>query len=408
MAPGPLSAVLVDTAPVNLVDLGILVLLAIALIAGWNSGFFPQLLGLSGAALGGVAIVLALPLAQGVMDKVEPALRALGVLTALLVAVAIGEGLGSGLGLAVKQRIGGGVVGKADKLGGSLIGFGQGILVVWLVGGAIAAGPIPQFAATAQRSVVVRTISGVLPPPTAFVDQLGRWLDATSLPDLFIGLEPFPAAPVDAPSNADANRIAHAAEASTVEVRAAACGQISSGTGFVVRTDGYIVTNAHVVAGSRAVVVGFDGGPPIAAEVVLFDPKLDVALLHVPGLSAPALAFATVSPARGSVGAALGHPGGAALVVIPAAVSNTYEADGRDIYGTGRVTRRIVELRAAIKRGDSGGPLILRDGTVGGIVYAEALTDSSVGYALGPVDVALRVQPAFGATAVVSTGACIR
>jgi S1-C subfamily serine protease len=393
---------------VNLLDVGIFVLLAIAIVAGWNSGFFPQLLGLAGAALGGIAIVLALPLAQDWMDKLDPALRAVGVLTALLVAVAVGEGLGSGLGIAVKQRIGGGIVGDTDKVGGALIGLAQGILIVWLVGGAIAAGPIPRFAASAQRSFVVRTISSILPPPTAFVDQLGRWLDATSLPDLFIGLEPFPAAPVDTPTNADANRIALAAEASTVQVRAAACGQISSGTGFVVRRDGYIVTNAHVVAGSRTVIVGFDGGSQVAAEVVLFDPRLDVALLHAPGLIAPALVFATSSPARGTVGAALGHPGGAALLVIPAAVSNTYEADGRDIYGTGRVTRRIVELRAAIKRGDSGGPLILRDGTVGGIVYAEALTDPTVGYALGPVDVALRVKPAFGATAIVSTGSCIR
>jgi S1-C subfamily serine protease len=393
---------------VNLVDLGILVLLAIAIVAGWNSGFFPQLLGLAGAVLGGLAVVLALPVARDVLDRLDPALRAVGVLAVLLVAVAVGEGLGSSLGIAAKRRIGGGVIGKVDNVGGAFIGLAQGILVVWLVGGAIAAGPIPRFAATAQRSVVVRTISSVLPPPTAFVDQLGRWLDATSLPDLFIGLEPFPAAPVDTPTNADANRIARTAEASTVQVRAAACGQISSGTGFLVRRDGYIVTNAHVVAGSRAVVVSFDGGSPIAAGVVLFDPRLDVALLHAPGLTAPALAFATSSPARGTVGAALGHPGGAALVVIPAAVSNTYEADGRDIYGTGRVTRRIVELRAAIKRGDSGGPLILRDGTVGGIVYAEALTDPTVGYALGPVDVAMRVQPAFGASTIVPTGACIR
>jgi hypothetical protein len=393
---------------VNLVDLGIIALLAIAIVVGWNSGLFPQLLGLAGAVVGGLAVVLALLIARDVLDSLDPAVRAVGVLTVLLGAVAVGEGLGANLGGAVRQRASSRVVGQADNLGGALIGLAQGILVVWLIGGAIAAGPIPRIAASAQRSFIVRTISSILPPPTAFVDELGRWLDATSLPDLFIGLEPFPAAPVDTPTSADANRIAHAAEASTIRVRAAACGQISSGTGFVVQLGGYVVTNAHVVAGSREVVVSFDGAAPIPAEVVLFDPKLDVALLHAPGLSAPALVFATSSPGRGTVGAALGHPGGGGLRVIPAAVSNSYQADGRDIYGTGRVTRSIVELRAAIKRGDSGGPLILRDGTVGGIVYAEAVTDPGVGYALGPVDVALRVKPAYGATAIVSTGACIR
>ena len=142
---------------------------------------------------------------------------------------------------------------------------------------------------------------------------------------------------------------------------------------------GYLVTNAHVVAGAKAVVVAFDGDRPSDAAVVLFDPKLDIAVLRAPAVKAPALAFATSDPPRGTVGAALGHPGGAPLRVIPAAVTDSYSAEGRDLYGTDRVIRRIVELRADIERGDSGGPLVLPDGTVGGVVYAEALSDPSVG-----------------------------
>jgi len=264
------------------------------------------------------------------------------------------------------------------------------------------------MAAQAQRSFVIRTISSVLPPPTAYVDQLATWLDATGLPELFIGLQPFPAAPVDRPSDTQAERIAQAAEASTLVVRATACGRVSTGTGFVVGRGGYVVTNAHVVAGSKAVLVGFDGGSPVDADVVLFDPNLDIAVLRAPDVKAPALAFAATDPARGTVGAALGHPGGAPLRVIPAAVSDSYSAEGRDLYGTGRVTRRIVELRADIERGVSGGPLVLPDGTVGGVVYAEALSDPSVGYALAPVAVAGRVRPAIGTTAKASTGVCTR
>ena len=397
-----------DTSAVNLVDLGILALFAFALVAGWNTGFFPQLLGLAGAALGGLAIALALPYARDLLDPIDPAVRAVGVLTLLLVAIGVGEGIGSGLGSVVKQRISGGVLGGLDKLSGALIGIAQGILVIWLVGGALAAGPIPRLAAQAQHSWFIRSIDGVLPPPTSFVDELGRWLDATGLPDVFVGLEPFPAAPVDTPTNPEADRIARVAEASTVRVQAAACDRISTGTGFVIGRGGYLVTNAHVVAGSTAVVVGFDGGSPVDATVVLFDPRLDVALLHAPDLRAAPLIFAASNPARGTKGAALGHPGGAPLRVIPAAVSNTYQAEGRDIYGAGRVTREIVELRAEINRGDSGGPLVLPDGTVGGVVYAEALSDPTVGYALSPVEVASRVVPAIGHTVTVSTGSCIR
>ena len=48
---------------------------------------------------------------------------------------------------------------------------------------------------------------------------------------------------------------------------------------------------------------------------------------------------------------------------------------GRDIYDQTRVKRDILELRAEVDRGDSGGPLILKDGTVGGVVFAESRTD---------------------------------
>jgi S1-C subfamily serine protease len=393
---------------VNLIDIGIVVLLGFGLIAGWRSGFFPQLLGLAGAAAGGVLVILALPYAQDLLKGWDPALRAIGVLVALLAAIGIGEAIGSSIGARIGRGLGDGVLSGLDRVAGALAGLAQGILVVWLVGGLLAAGPVPQMAAQAQRSFVIRTISGVFPPPTTYVDQLAAWLDATGLPELFIGLEPFPAAPVDRPTDAQAERIAEVAAKSTLAVRATACGRVSTGTGFVVGRGGYIVTNAHVVAGSKAVLVAFDGGRPLDADVVLFDPKLDIAVLRANAVKAAPLTFATSDPARGTVGAALGHPGGSPLRIIPAAVTDSYAAEGRDLYGTDRVTRRIVELRADIERGDSGGPLVLPDGTIGGVVYAEALSDPSVGYALAPVAVASRVRPAIGSTATVSTGSCTR
>jgi S1-C subfamily serine protease len=68
----------------------------------------------------------------------------------------------------------------------------------------------------------------------------------------------------------------------------------------------------------------------------------------------------------------------------------------------------ILELSARIDRGDSGGPFILTDGTVGGVIFAEAKSDEEVGYALTPVEVFKRVQPALGRTKAVATGECAR
>ena len=93
---------------------------------------------------------------------------------------------------------------------------------------------------------------------------------------------------------------------------------------------------------------------------------------------------------------------------MPAAVAGRYAATGLDIYGDARVRREILELRAAIERGDSGGPLILENGTVGGVVFAESRTNEDVGYALSPIAVAARVSPGIGRTTPVDTGACLR
>ncbi|MEA2577932.1 MAG: hypothetical protein QOD78_1520, partial [Chloroflexota bacterium] len=100
-------------------------------------------------------------------------------------------------------------------------------------------------------------------------------------------------------------------------------------------------------------------------------------------------------------------PGGGSLTIVPAAVTGSYAATGRDIYDKATVRRQILELRAQIERGDSGGPFVLKDGTIGGLVFAEAKTDPDVGYALSPSAVATRVGPAVGRTAGVATGECV-
>jgi uncharacterized membrane protein required for colicin V production len=394
---------------VNLVDVVIIGVLAFALIAGLASGAFPQLGGLAGAIGGGaLAIVGLLPFAQNWLQTLDPPIRAVVVLVGIIGIVGLGEAIGSGLGSRIRARlVSHGFLGNLDRAAGGVLGLAQGILVVWLVGGVLAAGPVPQIAAAVQRSGIVRGLAGILPPPTQIVGELGKWLDASGLPDVFIGFEPFPAPPVDPPTDAQARAIAAKAVASTLLIRADACGYVLSGTGFVVRA-GYVVTNAHVVAGSGSISVGRDNGPQVRASAVLFDPELDVAVLYVPGLAAPSLTFAGQLPGHGTLAAALGHPAGGNLTTIAAAITSTYQAEGRDIYGANRVSREIIELQAGILQGDSGGPLVLQDGTVGGVVFAQAQTDPNVGYALSPVDVATRIRPGLGLTAPVSTGTCTR
>jgi S1-C subfamily serine protease len=391
---------------VNLFDVVVIVILVAAVLIGISSGALPQLGGLAGAIAGAGVAIAGLPLIARLVDTIPPDLRAFVVLGGILFLVGVGEAIGSAVGRAVAVRLRGGVLGSADRVLGGFVGAGQALLVVWLLGGLLASGPIRSVATQAQTSWIVRTMSRVLPPPTEFAAELGSLLNGTGIPELFVGLEPLPAPDVERPTDPAARAIAERAIRSTVRVSAATCQFQSSGTGFAI-AGSYVVTNAHVVAGGTTIRVQASGGGLRDAKAVFFDPELDVALLWVPGLDAPPLRFATADPGRGAIGATLGFPHGGGLVVEPAAVSGAYPAQGRDIYGSGRVSRRILELRAIVDQGDSGGPLILGDGTVGGVVFAEARTDEDAGYALTPTSVATAVGPAIGRTGPVPTGACI-
>lgn len=393
----------------NPLDVAAIGLVVLGTVLGFRSGALPQVGGLLGAAVGAIGAIAALPLLADPIASVDPSIRPFVVLAGLLLAVGVGELVGSAIGLSTTRQLGTGFLGAADRVGGAVVGIGQAVLVIWLIGGLVALGPFVKLTEAAQTSRAIRTLNAILPPPSVLAVELGRVLDSSGLPSVFVGFEPLPQAPVDRPDDPTARAIADRAARSTVKVSAGACGYTSSGTGFTI-ADGYVVTNAHVVAGAgaRAVRVTDHDGRLLDAVPVAFDPSLDVALLHVAKLDLPALAFADDEPHRGDVGAALGYPGGGPLAILPAAVTGAYSATGRDIYGVDRVRREILELRAAIDRGDSGGPFVLADGTVGGVVFAEARTDADVGYALSGGPVWDRVKGAIGRTRAVDTGSCIR
>jgi S1-C subfamily serine protease len=391
---------------VNAFDAIVIVLVVAAVVIGIGSGALPQIGGLVGAFAGGLIAILALPSLQPLLMKLEPVLRAVAVLVAILVLVALGEAIGAALGRATAYRLRGSPLGTIDRVFGGVVAAAQALLVAWLIGGLLASGPMRGIAAQAQTSLVVRGLDGVLPAPTEMATALGRLLDDTDLPNLFVGLEPLPAPPVDRPTSPAAEAIARPAESSTLRVSAATCEFLSSGSGFAIAPE-YVVTNAHVIAGGRTIRVAAPDREPLDAVVVLDDPDLDVALLWVPDLRAAPLRLARDDPDRGALGATLGFPYGGGLDVEPAAVAGRFVAPGRDIYGDQRVSRSILELRADVEQGDSGGPFVLADGTIGGVVFAQARTDPAVGYALTPTEVARTVEPSIGRTAQVDTGACI-
>ena len=308
------------------------------------------------------------------------------MLAGILVSIGLGEAIGSAIGRSVAARLGEGLFGALDRVLGAGVGSAQALLIVWLVGGLMAAGPSSTLASQAQTSYVVRALNGLLPAPTEMAGELARLLDDT---EAARAVRRPRAAPGTAgrPSRTTRSSSPSPASPSRASSRSAhrPAGPSRSGTGFVVER-GYAVTNAHVIAGASTVRIAV-GNQVLDAVPVFLDPRLDVALLYAPRLTAPALTLSAIDPERGAAGATFGFPGGGNLDVQPAAVAGAYEAQGRDIYGKARVTRSILEIRAEIDQGDSGGPLVLADGSIGGVVFAEARTDEEVGYALTPSSV---------------------
>jgi S1-C subfamily serine protease len=395
-----------DLLPINTLDLVILVMAIVAAVMGFRSGAIPQVLGLAATGAAILLIVAFAPQLTGALAGLEQPARAVVAIGGTLLAVTMARAIGSGAGTKLRNRLRGGVVGGIDSALGAAVAAAQVVLVTWLVGGLLATSSLPVVAGVAGKSAAVRWLLDVLPPPGDVIGEVGAILDEAGLPRVFSGLEPVPAAPVDLPGAAETGLIAARAMGSTVRVEAQACGATFTGAAFSLG-DGYFVTNAHVVAGARRVVLRGAAGSG-SGTVVLFDPDLDVAVVHAPALHLPALVLAPEAPGRGTIGAALGYPNGAGLTALPAAVTAQVRARGRDIYGRAPIVRDILELRAAIEPGASGGPLVLPDGTVGGIVFAESRTDQAVGYALDPAAVALAIRPGIGETAAASTGSCIR
>jgi S1-C subfamily serine protease len=389
---------------VNGLDLLIVVLLVIAGLSGYRRGFTVQAFSFGGLLVGLAIGAAVAPLVAGV---VETPLAQSAVAAVTLIALAgVGDAAGSLVGSRLRERAHATGLAHADAVGGSVIAVVASLLAIWFVALNLVNGPFPSVASEIRGSGVVRALDETLPEPPSLLGQVRRFFNRFGFPDVFAGLPPLPAAPVDAPTESEARRAVEAAVGSTVRIVGQGCGHVQEGSGFVVAT-GYVLTNAHVVAGVDAPLVQTQAAPGgLPATPVSFDAELDIAILYVRVPLGPPLAFSEAD--RGDAGAVLGYPGGGPLEAEPAAVLRAFDAVGRDIYGTKPAERSVLELQAIVRPGNSGGPFVLSDGRVGGVVFAASTTDDDVGYAVAAVDVAPYVDQVVGATGEVDTGPCVR
>jgi S1-C subfamily serine protease len=393
----------------SVVDLALVLLLALSVIGGYRRGALLQVCGLIGLAAGvGVGILLSPRVAETVGGRILPLSFALGTIVICASAGNLVGGLvGNHLRRKRSQGDGPGVLDRADAFGGVGISVAALLLATWFMGVNLAKGPFPTVARALRSSTIIEKLGTTLPQPPRLIPNLERVADAIGLPGAFDGLPPIPTDPVTPPDDRDVATAAESALPSVVEILGDGCneGELNQGAGFAV-ADGYVVTNAHVVAGTEHQWV--NDGQRHDAMVVEFDAALDVAVLYVPGWHAPALDLATDEVPRGTGGAVLGMHDRLPATVEPAVVRGAIEATGRDTFGRDEVTRRLYELQAPIRAGDSGSPFVLPDGTVAGVVFAASVLDDQVGYAIVGAQVSDVVDDGVGDTSpVLSLGECV-
>jgi uncharacterized membrane protein required for colicin V production len=338
---------------------------AVFAVSGYLRGFIVGALSLIGFAVGAI---LGTRLASGLLSSgdMSPYAPAFGLFGAVLAGGILASGL-EGVGVRLRRAVRFAFLGVIDGLLGAGLSACVALGIAWILGTVAlqvpGAGPVRM---DIQRSTILQHLDELLPPSGVLLHALARFDPLPSISG--------PQAGVAAPaSGVAADPSVQRARSSVVRVLGTACGLGIEGSGWVVGP-GEVVTNAHVVAGERDTVVEVGGAPPnLPAEVVVFDPRNDIAVLAVAGLDARPLALASDPPA-GRSAAILGYPKDGPFDAEPGRIGRTQPVDTQDAYGRGPVTRLLTPIRGLVRPGNSGGPMVDSTGAVVTTVFA-ATTD---------------------------------
>ena len=170
--------------------------------------------------------------------------------------------------------------------------------------------------------------------------------------------------------------------------------RFGSGTGVIITSDGYVITNNHVIEGANKITVTLDDSSQVEAKLVGADALSDLAVLRIPGSGHPNLSLEDGAPPRVgewviAIGNALDLPGGPTVTVgVVSALGRTISAGGgSELYD-------LVQTDTVINPGNSGGPLINVSGELVGINTVVLRGGSRTGTPIEGIGFAINMETA--------------
>jgi len=172
----------------------------------------------------------------------------------------------------------------------------------------------------------------------------------------------------------------------------------SMGSGFIISSKGYVLTNEHVVRGADKITVILADGRSFTGKVLGSHPQYDVAIVKIEGEKLPVAPLGTSSDLMiGEWAIAIGNPFGFLLNdTQPTVTAGVISATRRDIKAgttSGGIYKNMIQTDAAINPGNSGGPLVNATGDVIGVntfIFTKSGGSEGIGFAI-PIDAVKRV-----------------
>lgn len=386
----------------NALDVILIVFVLIEALQGARIGLIQSFMSLASFWAGLLVGAVIAPWTIGLVD--DPSTKLImGVMTVFGTATAfglVGTSFGHRLHL-MSQRL------KLDKINaflGAAFSVFVTVALIWLISAVFTGLPYRGLNAQIRSSAIMNTIHDRLPAAPSIMAKIPNLLSPYNFPQVFIGREPRPKANVDSATQAEIEQAIATAGPSTVRIESIGCGGLVYGSGFVIAPQ-LVLTNAHVIAGISRPMVDTENSR-LTGKPVYFNPDQDVGLLWVEDLSLPPLNLADTSFPDNTRSVVLGYPGGGPFHAEPATILETIGAKGRDIYNEKATLRVVYALQTVIESGNSGGPLVLPDGTVIGLVFARSDAYENLGYAITSEQVASLVS-GVDTTTEVATNVCV-